>query len=335
MRLINGRIMSMPVNPIKEENLKLLRTLLRQERTATKSRLAELSGLSVVTVQSLTKALLDAGEVYEDSVVQPMLGRPAASFRYNETAALALVIYMYEKNTRDTTAFLVCNLYGECIDRKETSFAEIARDSFDTDIESMLAKYPQIKVIAFGMPGEEIDGEIVISDCKALLHTNFAAYIRGRFGVDVFLENDINAAVFGYCMRNRLTESTSAAGIYMPSKYPPGSGICQNGRILKGRNGLAGEIMYLPLGIDWRTFDYSRAAVEDFLIRTIKIFMCINNPDRIVLYCEQMDADFAVKLRESCRTRIETIMLPDLEIKKELKDDFELGMISLALEKIL
>ncbi len=323
------------VNPIKEENLKLLRGILRKERSATKSRLAELSGLSVVTVQSLTKTLLKSGEIRQDDIVQPQLGRPAVSYRFNEKARLALVIYMYEKKLKDTAAFLVCNLYGECMERTEQSFTEIAMDSYNGIIELMLAKYPKIEIIAFGMPIEEIGGKIVISDYKSLRNANFAAYIRDRYGVEVFLENDINAATYGYCKRNGFTENTSAAGIYMPSKYPPGAGLCQNGEIMKGRNGLAGEIMYLPFDVDWQTFEYNQAQVEDFLIKTVKVLMCIYNPDKIVLYCEQIEKDVIAKLKSSSNSPIEDIMLPDIEVKKELKGDFEMGMISLALKKIL
>jgi len=323
------------VNPIKEENLKILKRIMRQERSATKSRLAELSGLSVVTVQSLTSTLLASGEIEEDSIVQPQLGRPAVSYRFNQRAKFALVIYMYEKNTKDTAAFLVCDLYGACLERREESFVKISLDCFNTVIESLIAGYPNIKIIAFGMPVEEIGGRIVVSDYESLLNINFASIIQDRFDVDVFLENDINAATYGYCKRNLLMENTSAAGIYMPAKYPPGAGICQNGEIKKGRNGLAGEIKYLPFDINWETFTYDPEAIEDFLIKAVKVFMCIYNPDRIVLFCTQINENFTAKLKNSCLSDIEGIMLPDIEVKTDLREDFEEGMISLALNKIL
>jgi ROK family len=323
------------VNPIKEENLKLIRHIIRQERSATKSRLAQLSGLSVVTIQSLTGTLLSSGEIEEDSIVQPELGRPAVSYRFNQMAKLALVIYLYEKNTKDTATFLVCDLYGASLERREESFAKISLDSFNAVIESLIDGYPDIKIIAFGMPVEEIGGRIVVSDYESLLNINFASIIQDRFGVDVLIENDINAATYGYCKRNQLMENTSAAGIYMPVKYPPGAGICQNGEIKKGRNGLAGEIKYLPFDIDWETFAYDPEAIEDFFIKAVKVFMCIYNPDRIVLFCGQINKDFAAQLKNTCPSDIEGIMLPDIEIKTDLREDFEEGMISLALNRIL
>ena len=45
---------------------------------------------------------------------------------------------------------------------------KIKKDSFDSFIEKMLLNYPNIKVISFGMPGEEVDGRLLISDYKEL-----------------------------------------------------------------------------------------------------------------------------------------------------------------------
>ena len=91
-------------NLIKEKNLQKLRKALRQEKTATKSRLAELTGISVVTIQSLLQILIENGEAKEDEIVQPQLGRPAVSYRFCECAELMLVIFLLEKDKKDTAA---------------------------------------------------------------------------------------------------------------------------------------------------------------------------------------------------------------------------------------
>ena len=52
-------------NPIqmKQENLSVLRNVFLKQHSATKPQLAKLSGLSVVTVNSLIHELLETGEV--------------------------------------------------------------------------------------------------------------------------------------------------------------------------------------------------------------------------------------------------------------------------------
>ena len=44
-------------------------------------------------------------------------------------------------------------------------------------------------------------------------------------------------AILGYCTLHNINDGI---GIYMSSKYPPGAGICINGKVQKGKNGLAG-----------------------------------------------------------------------------------------------
>ncbi len=319
-------------NLIKDENLKVLRSVLRKEREATKPQLAEKTGLSVVTIQSLIKTLVENGEVLEGEMVQPKLGRPAITYRFHERARLALIIFMYEKNGKDTAVCEVCDLYGVSMERTEKRLEDVSKESYDDMIEEMLEKYPEIMIIALGLPVVERDGMILASDYPRLLNVNLEDYLSEKFQRRVLIENDVNAAVFGYAMQE---EKECVAGIYMPFKYPPGAGICLNGKVQRGRNGLAGEIRLLPSSIDWEHFTYEKEAVEEYLLQTMKALFCFYNPDKLVLYSETIDESLFGKLKQMCESRIEKLLIPEMEIKKDLKEDFEVGMIQIALREIL
>lgn len=337
-------------NLIKDENLKVLRRVLRKEKEATKPQLAEKTGLSVVTIQSLIKTLLENGEVLEGEIVHPRLGRPAVTYRFHERARLALIIFMYEKNGKDTAVCEVCDLYGISVERTEKNLKAVSRESYDGMIEEMLGKYPEIMIIALGLPVVERDGIILASDYPDLLNVNLADYLTEKFRRKILIENDVNAAVFGYAMQKQKkrqdqqhtdqghenSEHTGCiAGIYMPFKYPPGAGICLDGKVQRGRNGLAGEIRLLPSFIDWDHFAYEKEAVEEYLLQTMKALFCFYNPDKLVLYSETIDESLFGKLEEMCKSRIEKLLIPEMEIKKDLKNDFETGMIQIALQEIL
>lgn len=331
-------------NLIKDENLKVLRRVLRKEKEATKPRLAEKTGLSVVTIQSLIKTLVENGEVLEGEMAHPKLGRPAITYRFHERARLALIIFMYEKNGEDTAVCEVCDLYGISMERVEKKLEDVSKESYNDMIEEMLGKYPEIMIIALGLPVVERDGMILASDYPRLLNVNLADYLAEKFCRRVLIENDVNAAVFGYAMQERkLTDRERVnnghtgciAGIYMPLKYPPGAGICLNGKVQRGRNGLAGEIRLLPSSVDWEHFTYEKEAVEKYLLQTMKALFCFYNPDRLVLYSENIDESLFGKLEQMCANRIEKLLIPEMEIKKELKEDFEAGMIQIALQEIL
>jgi predicted NBD/HSP70 family sugar kinase len=322
------------VNIIKDINLNKIRSALREAGTATKPRLAEITGLSVVTVNSLVNTLTETGEILPDEILNSESGRPAASFRYHGEFRLALVIYMHEYHSRDTAFYCVVNLRGEVLERDIQVLTDVNVESFDSRIEKLLRKFPQIKAICFGIPGCEVNQKLIISDYKLMREQSLSGYIGGKFLLPVLVENDINAAILGYCHRNAVKEGETVIGIYFPDKYPPGAGIYVNGNIYKGRNGLAGEIVKLPLGIDWETFDYSPKEVEELVLKTVQVFLCMFNPDRIVLYGEKLNRELITKIHKRFASPVEQIMLPEIMISSELNTDFEAGIKQVAFDMI-
>jgi predicted NBD/HSP70 family sugar kinase len=325
---------SVNANLVKEINLNNLRNTFKLVKTATKPQLAELTGLSVVTINSLVKVLVENGEVIEDVILPSNGGRPATAYSFNSEFSLALVIYLYEQRGEDTAFICVSNLYGEILKKIEKTMDKIQNNSFDSLIEKMLSKYPNIKVISFGMPGEEIDGRLLISDYKELKDQFFTTYIKEKFKLPVIFENDINAAVEGYCYSHEITDTQCVIGIYFPSKYPPGAGIYINGGIYKGRNGLAGEIKYLPFEVDWDNFDFNKEQIKAIIIKIVVAFCCMYNPDIIVLYGEGIPDTIVGEVKHSCNSEIEKIMIPEIVISEELNHDFEIGIKQIALKSL-
>ncbi|BCN31854.1 ROK family protein [Anaeromicropila herbilytica] len=325
---------SINTNLVKEINLNKLRDAFKSKKIASKPQLAQQTGLSVVTINSLVKVLVENGEVIEDVILPSEGGRPATAYRFNNEFRLALVIYMYEQNREDTAFICVTDLYGEIIAKIEKQMGEIKKDSFNSLIQEMLLKYPNIKVISFGMPGEEIDGKLMISDYKELKDEYFTKYMKEKFELPVIFENDINAAVEGYCYSHGITKNQCVIGIYFPSKYPPGAGIYINGRIYKGRNGLAGEIKYLPFEVDWENFDYNEEQMKEIMIKTVLSFCCMYNPDIVVIYAEGITEAIVEELKSRFITEIEKVMIPDIVISQELNHDFEIGIKQVALKAL-
>lgn len=321
-------------NIIKNININKVRSALKASVTATKPQLAEITGLSVVTVNSLVNTLLEAGEVLTDTILNSDGGRPAASFRYNSKFRLALTIFMHEYKGQDTAFYCVTDLMGEVIERIEQNLSNVHVDSFDGIIEHLLCKYSPIKAICFGIPGGEVNQRLVISDYEKLKDQSLSGYISEKFHLPVHVENDINAAVIGYCQKNNVSNNKCVIGLYFPGKYPPGAGIYLNGDIYKGRNGLAGEIKYLPFGVDWESFDYNPVDMETLKIKTIQAFQCMFNPDTIVLYGEKPTDSISETIHEKCMSAAEKIMLPELIISTDLNTDFEAGVTKIALKMI-
>ncbi len=312
-------------NLIRLQNLKMLRRLMNEERTATKARLAELSGLSVVAVQSLLQVLIQQGEILEEGVLKPAHGRPSAVYRYNEQARLMLSICMYEVSGADTAVYSVYNLVGHEVERMEKVLANPKVDCLDPVIRELMAGYPEIGVIGIGLPGEEAEGRLIASDYEGLQGTALCGHIEETFGVQAFVENDVNAAVAGYCGRKQVGEKEIAAAVYLPEKYGPGVGVWMNGGLMKGRNGLVGEAACLPLGFNWMA-EHGQLERLECLADIVKVCVLMYNPHRMVIYGNVPGEQFMELLWCRMSSAMERMMMPEIEFFGGLRGDFEAGI---------
>ena len=73
-------------------------------------------------------------------------------------------------------------------------------------------------------------------------------YLRGRFGPDVAIENDVNLAMLGEQTLGCASRCRNAA--FLALGTGAGLGLLIDGRLFRGARGMAGEIADLPIGRD-------------------------------------------------------------------------------------
>ncbi|ASA20787.1 ROK family protein [Paenibacillus donghaensis] len=321
-------------NLMKEINLNTVRRAMKQHGKATKPQLAALTGLSVVTIQSLMKELIELGEVEEDALIPSNGGRPVLNYRFNYNHSLALVIHMNELQVEDIVFVAVFNLNGDPLLNREYSFKDIFnRKIFYRMLDELLALFPSIKVMGIGIPGQSVNGKIIVSSHQELQGVELAGELERRYGLPVVLENDVNAAVSGYCHHKQTAEEQCILGIYFPEKYPPGVGIYLNEGIVKGKNGMAGEIKFLPLNVDWY-----RAMTAEVFIETVctivQTLSAVLAPDQIVIYREQIDVEAWRSGWDSYQSTHGLPSAPEIRISNAFYEDFKEGMKWLTLQAL-
>ncbi|CAM4428430.1 MAG: ROK family protein [Paenibacillus macerans] len=320
-------------NLIKEINLNNVRQAMKRVETATKPQLAALTKLSVVTVNSLVKELHDLGEIFEDETVPSNGGRPALTYRYNYDFSLALVIYMKETQGQELISAAVVNLEDHILQKEEYVMPVFDRQQFYDMIERFLTLYPSIKVIGIGIPGQAVNGEITVSAHQALMGVRMIEDIETQFGLPVMVENDVNAAISGYCANRDPDDEQCVLGIYFPAKYPPGMGIYLDGKVFKGKNGMAGEIKFLPMDVDW----YHEMDKETFVGSVCQVIQSVNAvlaPDKIVIYQDMVGADIWNSAWEAYRTQHPMPSYPEVILQETFQQDFETGMRWLTLKEL-
>jgi len=323
-------------NPMimKEVNTDIVRKALRAEKQATKQRLSELTGLSTVTVGTILGLLISSKEVFESELVPSSGGRPAHNFCYNGEFSHVLIIYAHVCSDKDTIYCRVINLFGERIFEEKLSLVNIYLESFEPLIDRLMEKYPTIKAIGFGLPGVEYENVMVISDYEHLNGTYFSEHYQKKYGIPISIENDVNLAVLGYC-HSHFDEDNSVVYIYFPQKYEPGAGIFIHKNLYKGMNNFAGEIMYLPVGTNWKTMDYSEFnKVCDVIAKLIISFTCILNPNKVIINGDFLTEGHLQSIKWNCQKTIKELFLPQIHLSEDFDLDYETGLNIRTLEMI-
>ncbi|WP_411350152.1 ROK family protein [Paenibacillus sp. WLX2291] len=320
-------------NLMKEINLNNVRQVMKRIETATKPQLASLTGLSVVTVNSLIRELLERGEIYEDQTVPSNGGRPALTYRYNYNFSLGLVIGIKDEQGKILISAIVINLEDETIFKKEQAIPVFEQEELFQLIEECLSQHGDIKVIGIGLPGQVMDGVVAVSSHHELEGVHIIQLVEQRFGLPVLLENDVNAAVSGYCARHDLEGNETVVSVYFPPLHPPGMGIHLDGQLVRGKNGMAGEIKFLPLSIDWYA-SMESTAFADIACRIIQSVNAILAPERVVMYQELLTDAQWEQHWQSYQQQYVMPSYPDVVLESDFQHDFEAGMRWLTLKQL-
>lgn len=318
---------------MKEMNIHLVRRTLKAQKQATKHQLAELTGLSTVTIGTILQKLVEENIAVELGLVSSMGGRPAQQYQFNENHAHILTLFTHEQGGLDMLYIRVANLYGVPVYEHETPLTDINLYTFEPYIDSALEAFPTIGAIGFGLPGIERDGSIIVADYPALAGTPFIAHYQERCHLPVMVENDVNAACVGHCKHNHIESGAATIYLYFPQKYPPGGGIYLNGHVYKGVSGYAGEVAMLPYHIDWRDpalyADAERIsdAIASVMIATVSLL----NPHSIILFGGFLTPDLLAQIQQRCAHQLPPQALPAVRLAADFTLDYQTGMIEQTL----
>lgn len=327
-------------NPVvmKEINAGIVRNELIGCRSATKKELAERTGLSIVTVNSILTGMLSSGEVWEGESVPSNGGRPSRVYRYSDSFYFALILYGHEGENGDHIKLRVVNVFGEIICATDITFQEIHLQTFEPLIRDMLEQYPRIGAIGFGLPGEEHQGIVTVNDFKHIVGTEFRKYYENCFGLPVLIENDANAATLGFCrryrQRNGEIEYECVAGLYFPEAYPPGAGIVMKGKIYKGKNNFAGEIARVPLPIVWEDAPFTgKERAEQIVLLSVTV-SCVLAPSVLVIHTFGLEKEWQDRIRKSYEKCLKGVFETEIVFSDDFIAEFEEGMIGITLESM-
>jgi predicted NBD/HSP70 family sugar kinase len=242
------------LDAVRRQNLGAVMRRVHLAGPASRSDLANYTGLNRSTVGDLVAELTARGLVKERAGPRGVPGRPSPIVTANPNGITVLAVAIFD----DSLAAAVIGLGGRVLARESV---ERARDGSSAEAtiarvagicRTLLDGRPEqspVQAIGIAVAGvvQRSDGELVVGPNLGWRHVALGELLRTTLGIDVpvFTANDADMAT--------LAEHLRGAGmgcddfVCLWGEVGVGAGIIAGGRPLSGRSGFAGEVGHLPL----------------------------------------------------------------------------------------
>ena len=242
---------------VQKINRSLVLKVLLREGTTTRAHIAETTELKKATVTNIINDFIIWGAVREVGTSTGKSGR--------RTILIELVKEKYAIICgwlkRNEFIFGVYDIYGTCLIRESMT---LKADVSGTDVANImvdcLKKYSdsvsgkKILGVAIALPGPYIkkDGKIIVTTGRSQwTEDDIESRLRESFGEKIFLEHDANAAMMAEWDLLRQQEEVENM-LYVMLGHGVGGGIIENGKMLTGALGIAGEMGHMSISYNGR-----------------------------------------------------------------------------------
>ena len=272
----------MDKNMIRQRNRELIQRTLFQHKRMFASDLVKETGISMVTINSLLKELMESGNIYEGELVQRDIGRPAIEYHFNDNYSHALLLAILEKNGQLILKAECVDLDGTVLAKDEFGFNHKSLNDFLDLLSALLNNHPNVERIGLLFPGKVHEG--IIQSGYGVVFDGWPIVEAVKMVTDLpfYVQNDAHLVTIGHCIQNKIPFDETIVGIYYPNTSMPGVTIFTNGQLLEGHLSLAGEAKYLPFLIDAKPPQSTDEHIER-LTQLIGIYNVTIAPHRFVL----------------------------------------------------
>lgn len=345
------------ITKVKEINIELIKSALKNLGTATKAQIAEATDISVATCGKILNELCHTGEALEAAVASGGYGRPAKSYVYNGNYAFIACIYAEMVKGRTKISTVVSNLLGELQGESTQEADDVTYETLEEQIAVLLRKYPKLRAVAIGIPGYITNDVVDLCNFVSLMGVPLQSRLQEKFSeVRILVENDMNAAAFGFYRSKDMDKNATIAFIYSPVEPVKklevkmkeredekrnkllsfginfGAGFVSGGKILRGATGFAGEVAFLPMPCIAEKKEIE--VTVETMAYIIGSIVPILNPEIIALTGVFFNEENIEKIRVSCLRLISPQHMPQIMMRDDIHDDYVNGLLNLALEEL-
>ncbi|UWE09474.1 ROK family transcriptional regulator [Actinacidiphila bryophytorum] len=233
-------------------NDRLALRLLQEEGPLTAAQLKELTGMSRPSVADLVERLQDSGLI-------EVVGESGAARRGPNARVYGIVAdraYVAGLDVRvDSIGVEIADLLGRTVARADLAVAcdaDPARTiAAGVDLLLGAAGGKPLHTVAFGAPGlvNPVTGRLSTTGELPAWHGYLVDEVRGRLGVPVLLENEVNLAAVA---EQRVRGAGADTFVLLWIGGGVGAALVLEGRLRRGNSGGAGEVGFLPISSSGR-----------------------------------------------------------------------------------
>ncbi|WP_066891839.1 ROK family protein [Clostridium nigeriense] len=282
MRQITGK-----PTELKNVNTSLIMKSIRTRGSATRGEISNDTGLSHTTVRAILTDLLDMNEILSVGLDISSGGRRAERYEVNPNKRYLIAISIEENKI----IYRVVNTLGEVIEEDNIIINSLNNISVIIKaIDNLYKVHHNIEGIGISVPGVITeDGYLTGIRMEEWKEIKIKKLIKEKFNIPIVIENDINSAAIAFY--NDYIEKNNCGPISLVyisfSSLGVGSGIIVNGNVIKGDNGYAGEIGFIPVEDTYLNVKILNSLKEyeycSTIINTIKTISAVINPSVVVL----------------------------------------------------
>ena len=245
---------------------------------------AKITGRSKQTVSEIVSNLESTGWVRAVGQTEGHIGRRAIVYEISPTVALVASVDLGGSKVRVALCDLNGNVMTELVEPTAPLGGKAVIDQIARMVRTIVSKsgnsFDNLNIVVVGVPGvpDPESGAINMApNIAGIDRLDLAGSLKRQLQVDVIVENDVNLAARGEHWLGNHGEQDSL--VYLSVGTGIGAGIVVGGSLLRGINGAAGEVGFLPFGAD--PFDpdtldagaleratATNAIIRDYLFRT-------------------------------------------------------------------
>lgn len=263
---------------IKNLNRSRILRAFRENDIIQKKELVDSLNLSITTITTNTRRLLEEGLIEETGIAESTGGRKPVVFKFIKEAKVSFGVDLSPRQA----AIIMTNLASEVIEYVKFPIVEQTMDEILLQVmalsEALLDKHGFLKTdclgIGLSLPGiVDCENNILINAPNLKVQSYSFKPFEEKIGLPVYIENEANAAAFAELILGAAAKLDNA--IYISITEGVGCGIIANHKVAKGTYNKAGEFGHMRISDKeilcscgrtgcWEIFSSERALLKLF-----------------------------------------------------------------------